>query len=388
MKKWHIPYAVVYLTGACNLSCSYCFANKVPPSHMSRETGRAVVRWLFENTVDAPENPLILSFFGGEPLINDTVLKDMVKFGRELSPHYNKDIIFSLTTNGTLINEEILDFLEEYKISILFSIDGDKETNDMHRIFKDGRSSSSLIIEKARAVLDRFPNTAARMTIVDKNLDLLANNIKFLHELGFKFISPCPAPETLHDHKQWVEFDRQCRLAADYVIDCALQDNYLHLHFLDNGIDQIIHQRDVEVSCGAGKTFVGIDVNGGIYPCHRFVSYALNEVSPFRLGDVYRGIDPVKSLPFRRYNRKNILGCYTRCSDCPAKDFCAGGCIALNQEITGNFLMPPVQQQKLMAIWNQICMETINSLKQLGKYDQLVEEIQKKPKSFHHVVTP
>jgi len=380
--RWHIPYAVVYLTGACNLGCQYCFANKIASKHMSLETGRDVIRWMFENTIGAKEDPLILSFFGGEPLLRFDVLRQMVEYGNKLSGKYGKRIIFSVTTNGTLISNEILDFFEENQISILFSVDGDKKTNDMYRNFKDGSSAAETIYKNAQSVLARFPNVAARMTVVKENIHLLSYNIKFLHELGFQFISPCPALEMIDEHKAWEEFDHQCRLATEYVIENALNNDYLHLHFLDNGVDQIIEKYEIDVACGAGKTFVGIDVNGDIYPCHRFVSYAISDKKLFRLGNVYEGINPIKALPFRRYDRSDILGCYTRCKKCPANDFCAGGCIALNHEINGNFLVPLVQQQKLMNIWYQICVETIKCFKQLDKYDFLLENIKMKPKSF------
>lgn len=381
-KKWHIPYAVVYLTGACNLGCQYCFANKIKPKHMSLATGKRVIQWMFENTINAEENPLIVSFFGGEPLLRFDILKQMVEYGHKLSKKYKKRIIFSVTTNGTLISDEMLDFFDENKISILFSVDGDKQTNDMYRNFKNGSSAAETIYKNAQLVLARFPNVAARMTIVKENIHLAARNIKFLHKLGFQFISPCPALETIDDHKSWEKFDHQCRLAAKYVIKNSLKNKYLHLHFLDNGIEQLIEKPDINVACGAGKTFVGIDVNGDIYPCHRFVSYAMTDRKIFILGNVFKGLDPIKALPFRRYDKKYILGCYTRCDECPANDFCAGGCIALNHEVTGNFLTPLVQQQKLMNIWYEICAETIKSFKKLGKYDFLLKSVKMKPKSF------
>jgi len=380
--RWHVPYAVVYLTGACNLGCSYCFANRLPPRHMSRRTGERVVEWLFENSRDGKEDPLILSFFGGEPLLRFSILRCMVEFSDRLSDRYGKRIVFSVTTNGTLITGEILDFLEARQIAVLFSVDGDRRTNDMHRNFKNGSSAAETIYAGARSVLERFPKVAARMTVTRDNLHRLADNIRFLHRLGFRFISPCPALETITGHKAWEEFDRQCRRAAEYVIRNALDGDYLHLHFLDNGIDQLVHKRAVDVACGAGKTIVGIDTNGDIYPCHRFVSYAPNDGKRFRLGNIHDGIDPVRALPFRRYDRSNVLGCYTRCRECPANDFCAGGCIALYHETTGNFLAPLVQQQKLMSVWQEICAETVDCFKQRGKFAFLLEQIKLKPKSF------
>lgn len=380
---WRVPYAVVYLTSQCNLSCSYCFVNRLPANHMTFEKGREVLDWLAENACQGNADPLILSFFGGEPLLRFPILKEMVHYGRQRAEACGKRIIFSVTSNGTLLTEEILDFLEKEQISLLYSIDGDRQTNDLFRTYQDGRSASDDICGNARRMLRRFPNTAARMTIVPENLERLADNIVFLHEeLGFSFISPCPAQERFTDKLQWEELDRHFRRATEYFIDKALAGDYVHLHFLDNGIDQLVNNRPLDVGCGAGKTFVGIDPQGDIYPCHRFVSYASEGKYAFKLGNVRDGIDSVKALPFRRYDRSNILGCYTRCSDCPARDLCAGGCIALNHEVSGNFLVPPVSQQRLLTIWHSLCEETLACFEGRGQRDYLLQQIQLKPKSF------
>lgn len=380
--KWHVPYAVMFLTNNCNLACGYCFASRTEHASMQRHTAERAVEWLFENTEEFTENPLILSFFGGEPLLEFDMLKTVVEHARRLSPKYGKSMIFSVTTNGTLLTDEILDFMELHQISMLFSIDGDRQTNDQFRLYKNGSSSFDTLCVNTEKVLHRFPNTAARMTITPESVGSILKNITFINSLGFSFISPCVALELFQAHDDWKTFDSECRKAAGYVIEKASKGEYLHLHFLDNGIEQIIDNHQVDVACGAGKSFVGIDVEGAIYPCHRFVTYAGAEREKFRLGDVFTGIDPVKTLPFRRYNRTHILGCYTRCQECPAEDFCAGGCIALHQEINGLFTMPLLQQQKLMTIWHSICTETIAAFKAMDRYDFLLEQIRMKPKSF------
>jgi uncharacterized protein len=380
--KWHVPYAVIFLTNNCNLACSYCFASRTGQLSMSRRTAERSVEWLFENTEGFPENPLILSFFGGEPLLEFGLMKAVVEHAGALSQKYGKSMIFSLTTNGTLLTDEMLDFIEKHNISMLFSIDGDRQTNDRFRLKKNGTSPFDTLCTNARKVLRRFPNTAARMTITPESAGSVFNNILFLERLGFSFISPCVALELFLDHDDWKTFDAECRRIAGYIIEKASEGEYLHLHFLDNGIQQIVEKQPVDVACGAGKTFVGIDAEGAIYPCHRFVTYAGADKEKFRLGDVFKGIDPVRTLPFRRYDKTHILGCYTRCNECPAKDFCAGGCIALHQEINGLFTMPLLQQQKLMTIWHSICNETIEAFKEMDRYDFLLEQIRMKPKSF------
>lgn len=381
--KWHVPYAVLFLTNSCNLCCSYCFASRTGLDSMSLKTGRKTIDWLYENTKGFHEDPLIVSFFGGEPLLRFSLLRQLVEYSKQHEDRYGKKMIFSVTTNGTLLNTAMLDFFEEHNISVLFSIDGDKATNDRFRLYKDGSSPFETIYNNALRLLERFPNVAARMTVTKENIPALASNIRFLNEeLGFRFISPCTALEQIDDHESWKAFDRQCRDAAVYVTEKAIVNDYVHLHFLDNGIEQITSNHEVDVACGAGKTFVGVDVEGNIYPCHRFVSYTGSNRMKFRLGSVYDGIDPVKTLPFRRYDRRHILGCYTRCEECPAENFCAGGCIALHQEINGLFTMPLLQQQKLMNIWHSICLETIEWFKQADRYDFLMEQITMKPKSF------
>lgn len=382
-KQTHIPYAVAYLTGACNLGCRYCFANRMEPRHMSVETGRKVVRWMFEDNAGSDnDDPLILAFFGGEPLLRFDVMQEIVKYSKELASEYGRQMLYSVTTNGTLITEEILDFFDEHKIGILFSIDGDRETHDRNRTFKDGSSSAEITYRNAQAALARFPRTAARMTVDRDAIGSIMHNIKFLHELGFRLISPCPVTESIHDSEAWEQFDHQCRLAAEYAIGRILENDALHIHFLDKCAELIIKGKAFDSACGAGKTFVGIDVDGNIYPCHRFVSYAAMGSKSFRIGTIRDGIDPLKSLPFWRYNRRSFLGCYTKCPKCPARNICLGGCIALNHEITGNFLLPPVQQQRLMTIWHQISTETIDCFKRMGKYELFLKHIGERAETF------
>ena len=380
--KLYVPYAVAYLTNACNLNCDYCFAKELPPKSMSPETGRRVMDWLFQGAKDGPEDPLILAFFGGEPLLRFDLLKDMVLYGKRLSDTYGKEIVYSVTTNGTLITDELLDLCEENKIAVLFSCDGDRDTNDRHRRFKNGASINDILYKNAQRVLERFPGSAVRMSVERETVPYVAKNVKFLADLGFRFISACPVLESITDHETWEEFDRQYRAATEFAVDKILGGDFVHLHFLDNGVDHIEFEREIDVACGAGKTFMGIDVDGDLYPCHRFVAYSGKDNKAFRLGNVFSGINPAKTLPFRRYDRNSILGCYTRCEDCRVRDFCAGGCIALNHEVNANFLAPVIDQQKLMNIWYQICLDTIEAFKRLDKYDLLLENIKEKPTSF------
>jgi uncharacterized protein len=349
---------------------------------MSDETGRKVVDWVVNNAAKGPEDPLIMAFFGGEPMLRFDLMKEMVHRGREMARSVGKDMVFSVTTNGTLITDELLDLCEENRIAILFSCDGDKETNDLHRRTRSGAGITDILYKNARKVLDRFPGSAVRMSVDSDTIHKVASNVKFLYDLGFRFVSACPVLEAIHGHDAWVEFDKQYRQAAEFAISTILDGDPLHLHFLDNGIDQIVREHELDVACGAGKTFMGIDVDGNLFPCHRFVAYSVNDNMAFKLGDVFNGIDPLKTLPFRRYNRNSILGCYHKCSDCRAKDFCAGGCIALHHEVNGLFLAPVIDQERLMNIWRQICLETIDAFKKLDKLDLLIKNIDQKAESF------
>ena len=229
--KWHIPYAVLFLTHNCNLACSYCFARCTGQAAMTIQTAKRSVEWLFENTAGFPENPLVLSFFGGEPLIEFSLLTAVVEYAEARSREYGKSMIFSVTTNGTLVTEEMLDFFDKHSVSVLFSIDGDRQTNDRFRLRKNGQSPFDILCKNARKTLDRFPNTAARMTITPESVSALFDNIVFVEQLGFNFVSPCLALELFDSHDDWKTFDKECRKAAQYVIAKASEGKFIHTSF-------------------------------------------------------------------------------------------------------------------------------------------------------------
>jgi uncharacterized protein len=322
----------------CNFGCLYCFAKKGnyggSDALMSFDVAKASIDFLVKNS-DGRDS-LEVDFFGGEPLLAFDVVKKTIEYAR--STYKNKNWRFTITTNGSLITEEIEKFLYDNDVSIVLSLDGGKETNDKYRVLRNGTGTFDLIFPKIKMVTEHRKESGGyyvRGTYTHTTLDI-SKTVMDLHNFDFKYISLEPVvtkeegvgikKEDLSILKKEYE-----RLATEYV-NSQKEGTWNFFHFnidLEAGpcIQKRIH------GCGAGVEYVAVSPDGSIYPCHQF-----DGIKETKLGDVFNGIQN-KELQ-EKFRKANFLFNKKECAECWARFYCTGGCLANNYIMNGDIFKP------------------------------------------------
>ena len=320
----------------CNLACTYCFAGEGEyhgeRSLMSLETGRKALDMLVASS--GKRVNLEVDFFGGEPLMNFDVVRSLVEYGRSLEKEHNKKFRFTLTTNGMLLNDEILEFANKEMANLVLSIDGRKEVHDRMRPRRGGQGSYDEIVPKfIKAANSRNQvNYYVRGTYTHYNTDF-AEDVKHLAELGFEQISvePVVAPPDKDYAIRQEDIPTlldQYDILSKYLLDRKKNGksvNFFHF-MIDLKQGPCAYKR--LSGCGSGTEYLAVAPNGDLYPCHQFVG-----MPEFIMGNVDTG---VTNTSLR--DRFALCNVYSKkaCSDCFAKLYCSGGCSANAYNFTGD----------------------------------------------------
>ena len=318
----------LHIAHDCNLACRYCFAEEGEyhgrRALMSLEVGKKALDFLVANSGNRVN--LEVDFFGGEPLMNWEVVKELVKYGRSLEEPNNKKFRFTLTTNGVLLNDEIMEFANREMANIVLSIDGRKEINDMMRPFRGGQGSYDIIVPKFQKVAESREQMRyyVRGTYTHNNLDF-SNDVLHLADLGFKQISVEPVVAQPTDSYAIQESDipklkeEYDKLAVEMIRRRKEGNGFNFFHFmidLDGG--PCLAKR--LSGCGSGTEYLAVTPWGDLYPCHQFVGQ-----EEFLMGNVDEGIKrPEIADDFRSCN----VYSKEKCRNCFAKFYCSGGCMA------------------------------------------------------------
>ncbi len=326
----------LHIAHDCNLACQYCFAEEGEyhgrRALMSFEVGKKALDFLVANS--GSRRNLEVDFFGGEPLMNWEVVKQLVEYGRSIEEANNKKFRFTLTTNGVLLNDEILDFVNKEMGNIVLSTDGRREVHDRMRPFRNGKGSYDLIMPKFKKVAEsrNQTNYYVRGTFTHYNLDF-SNDVLSLADQGFKQISVEPvvaSPEdgyALRPEDLPQIFEEYDKLAVEMIKREKEGRGFNFFHFMiDLTGGPCVYKR--LSGCGSGTEYLAVTPWGDLYPCHQFVG---NE--DFLLGNVDDGI--VKKNICEEFKQCNVYS-KPKCKDCFAKLFCSGGCAANSYNFHGN----------------------------------------------------
>lgn len=330
----------LHVSHDCNLRCRYCFGSTGSFGGkrllMDREVGCRAIDLLLADSGE--RNELEVDFFGGEPLMNMPVVRELVRYGDEASHRLGKRIHFTLTTNGVALTGADIDYLNSHNISLVLSHDGRPEVHDRMRPMPGGRPSSAMILQHIRAAVASRDGKDyyVRGTFTRENTDFAAD-VQYLYEQGFRRISVEPVvgrpeePCSLREEDLPGVFAEYERLAGFFLSRVAAGDPMLFFHFavdLDHG--PCVYKR--LNGCGAGFDYLAVTPEGDLYPCHQFVGR-----SDYRMGDVRNGI--VRSDLRNRFGQTDIFHKHG-CSGCWARYFCSGGCHANADLINGDILKP------------------------------------------------
>ena len=326
----------LHIAHTCNLNCAYCFASQGKyqgeRAVMSFEVGKRALDFLIENS--GTRRNLEVDFFGGEPLMNFQVVKDLVAYARRIEKEKNKNFRFTLTTNGLLIDRDVIEFANREMSNVVLSLDGRKEIHDKYRVDYAGNGSFDRIVPKFQELVQARggKNYYMRGTFTHRNPDFL-KDVQTMLDLGFRELSMEPvvcAPDdeaALTEEDLAVVMQQYEDLAALMLQKDAEGDPFTFYHYMiDLQGGPCIYKRIS--GCGSGTEYMAVTPWGDLYPCHQFVGD-----EAFKLGDIWQGVtNPAKQSEFKDCN------VYARpdCKDCWAKLYCSGGCAANAYHATGS----------------------------------------------------
>lgn len=326
----------LHVAHSCNLNCSYCFASqgkyKGERSLMSFEVGKQALNFLIANS--GTRRNLEVDFFGGEPLLNFDVVKKLVEYARSIEKEHNKNFRFTLTTNGVLIDDDVIDFANREMSNVVLSLDGRKEIHDRFRVDYAGNGSWEQIVPKFQKLVKarNGKNYYMRGTFTHANPDFL-NDIRQMLDLGFNELSMEPVvcskgdPSELTQKDMAVVFDQYEKLAELMLKRDEEGKPFTFYHYMiDLTGGPCIYKRIS--GCGSGTEYMAVTPSGDLYPCHQFVGE-----ENFKLGDVWNGVSNIAIQ--NEFMECNV---YSRdeCRNCWAKLYCSGGCAANAYHSTGS----------------------------------------------------
>ena len=327
----------LHVSHDCNLRCRYCFAQTgdfgTVRSLMSSETARKAIDFVIERS--RSRRNIEIDFFGGEPLMAWQTVVDTVKYAREQEKPHNKNFRFTITTNGVLLSEDVIEFINRELSNAVLSLDGRKEVNDRMRLTKTGTGSYEFILPKFQKLVSsrsREKDYYVRGTYTANNLDF-AEDVLDLYRSGFDQISiePVAAADGCGYELKKEDLPRireeYWKLAEEML---KLEEKGEYLNFFHFNVD--LEQGPCIIKrlrgCGAGCEYVAVTPEGDIYPCHQFVGK-----EEFGMGNLNDGsFDPEKAAQFAG------VSVYTRekCRSCWARFYCSGGCSAANYNFSGD----------------------------------------------------
>ena len=362
LKQSVLKAICLHVAHGCNMDCEYCFAGKGDYSGksgiMDIETGKRALDFLVENS--GSRRNLEVDFFGGEPLINWDVCKEIVAYGRELEKKHNKKFNFTLTTNGVLIDEDVIEFTNREMNNVVLSLDGRKETHDRMRHSKTGEGTYAAIVDKFKALVGsrtcESSNSCGDVVTAGKDVDgetkqkgsseyymrgtYTAYNKDFaadviaMADMGFKETSIEPvvadssAPYALHEDDLPKLYEEYEKLALEMLEREKIGEGFNFYHYtVDLTGGPCIYKR--VAGCGVATEYLAVTPSGDLYPCHQFVGN-----DEMIVGNIYDGITHSETVEI--FSRGNNVYTRDKCKDCWARLYCAGGCAANNYHSNGD----------------------------------------------------
>jgi uncharacterized protein len=335
----HAPFVSLDMdmTLDCNLACIYCYKEK-RRGEISERTAFDAIVWFVYSSGDVKN--VSLALMGGEPLLRFELIKKLIPFSKRRMQEHGKNLNVSITTNCTLVTDEVLDFAREWKIGFHTSIDGIPEIQNKNRPRKNGGMTSQIVESTVKKILAYDPTTTARCTLLARDVNRLFDNYLYFRHLGYTSIAIIPTNYPDFNGDKPSIFREQLYLVAnEYIasfrngcyISCAGISDYLPLIAQPNNMNQShnISRR----SCGAGLGMANIDIHGNISPCGRFTGD--KNIPNANFGNIYCNFDNRSRDLFLTCEENHSLP-FVHCNHCNAQKFCLAGCYSENYMSTKN----------------------------------------------------
>jgi len=362
-----------WASARCNLRCEYCYVYRLYPNQPNKDLNEEALEALIEFA--SRNKPFSIHWFGGEPLLAwDNVIVRAVELAEKKGLKIPNDIKFSLTTNLTLLDEKKLEFIKKYNIGLLISIDGTKEKHDRHRKFPSGKGSWDIVWKNLKLVRKYYIGTPElRWTVSPETLPGLADDVKFFVENGLTNLAIDPVFECEWYEEDYETYRREMVKLRGYVIQWLRRGIPVYLMPVRRGLETIYGLRNSwKFRCGLAQANLGMDINGDLYPCHRFVS---SHDKRLVLGNIKDLLDPEgyekfeeKRIRFNQewwkappFNADDL----SMCDKCIFRNGCMGGCLAINYDMYGDIHKIPTTFCRI----SQISAEVFLPLHQLMIYE-------------------
>jgi uncharacterized protein len=348
MLKKHIQYAAFTLTHACNLSCEYCYTGEKKNVTMSESTALSAIDFLAQNS----DGKIAVSFFGGEPILEIDLLKKVVSYTKE---KYGKRFLFRLSTNGTLLNQETLDFFKKHDVIFSLSIDGNEMSHNQNRIYKSGKGSYQIVAEKIPQILKFNPYTIAIYVVVPNTCQYLYDGVVSLYDKGFRYVL-----QTLDFSANWTKeniktLEGEFKKLSVYYYNALEAEKKIYLNSFDERIKTHTKGKYCKgCVCDIANSEIAIAPSGNIYPCVQFIKDDKQETSDFLIGNIFQGFEDDKRKEIVRTNLSKVESC----KGCALEGRCSTYCACANWSSTGQInKIPPVlceYERMLMPIADKL----------------------------------
>jgi uncharacterized protein len=366
-KRIPLTTLVMNVTSKCNLACTYCYEygeDKIveasrKPRFMNEETARQSVDFMF---AESGESPMVhLTFFGGETLLNFKVLKSALAYAKERAVTLGKTVDTSLTTNATLLREEIIDWIVENDVGVTVSMDGGREHQDRFRVFSNGMGSYDVVLPNIRMLLERHRRrpVGARVTLTKQNLDVESIYRHLRDEIGFWEVGFAPVTTSWQRDYAIQEDGFEAMLGqfqrlAQEFLQYALAGKHHGFSNVRDTLEEIHKGMSKAYPCGAGLGLMGVATDGDVALCHRFAGS-----DSHKIGSVTGGVDRGKQDDFLM---KHHIANKTDCSTCWARPLCAGGCYHEAHTRYGASERPNLHYCEWIRRWTDTCLQVYGAL--------------------------
>ncbi len=358
---------VLNVTSKCNLGCTYCYEygddrlveEGVMPRFMGEETARQSVDFMLGEA--KPGERCHLTFFGGETLLNFKALKSTLAYAREQGEAQGKRVDFSLTTNGTLLRPEVIEWLAENEVGVTISIDGPREVQDRFRVFNNGMGSYDEIVPRVKELLRRHTSrpVGARVTLTKQNLDVIKIFRHLTDDIGFWEVGFAPVT-TAEGRDYAIEGEAYDRMLEQFEelawewLEYAAEGRHHGFSNVGESIEEIHKGFSKSHPCGAGVGMLGVATDGNLGLCHRFAGS-----EEHRFGNVRDGVDREKQV---RFLEEHHIAYKPDCHTCWARPLCAGGCYHEAHTRYGSTKAPNLHYCEWIRSWTDICLRVYGAL--------------------------
>lgn len=350
----------LFLTENCNLRCTYCFVKEMRHNSIPLDIAKAAINFLI--FYSGQKKDLNITFFGGEPLLEIEKIYQLIDYCEAIEQETkSKKFHHAMTTNGTLLNEEILKRLQG-KLNLLLSIDGDEETHDRYRKNINGKGSFHSVISKLGLIRKYQSWLGTRITILPDTVHKLTHNVKYLFSLGINQFILGVAPDSAWDAKALEFYEKELLDVGRFYKKMKANGEPIRIEFFEKTENDIKGKKSMW-GCRAGRQTISVNAKGDIYSCSKFVGYEEYECPEIKMGNIFEGIT---NIDFRKKMTEMTVDSYPNCMACKDIDACLGGCPAVSYFENRNIYHPCAAECSLTRVQNRVIKNFIKKEEKLS----------------------